>query len=89
MNPDWLLKHFEQISEAPDAVRHIWPLYLDYYDRVAPISQMASGQSQDALLEPSVRIVQKPSAKSATTFPLKKRLIEWAEEELQGESGRR
>ena len=52
-------------------------------------SQMASGQSQDALPEPSVRIAQTPSAKSAATFPLQKRLMEWAEAALQSKSGGR
>jgi hypothetical protein len=101
MNPDWLLKHFDQISEAPEAARHIWRFYLEHYDRVVPIpqmpsgklvpkkSQMASGQSQDALPECSVRISQTPSAQLAAAFPMKKRLIEWAEAALQSESGGR
>ncbi|RPH79091.1 MAG: hypothetical protein EHM80_08720 [Nitrospiraceae bacterium] len=100
MNPDWLLKHFEQISEASEAVRYIWRFYLEHYDRVVPIpqmpsgklvpkkSQMASGQSQDALPEPSIRIAQMASAQSVATFPLQKRLMEWASEaELQSKSG--
>jgi len=101
MNPDWLLKHFEQISEAPDPVPRLRRFCTKYRARVAPIpqmpsgklvpkkSQMASGQSQGALPELSVRISQTSSAKSAATFPVKKRLMEWAEAVLQNESGRR
>ena len=56
--------------------------FLAYRHRTLPIgqmpsgqlvpkkSQMASGQSQDALLEPSVRIPQIPSAHLAAAFPL-------------------
>jgi hypothetical protein len=99
MNPDRLFKHFEQMSEAPDAVPRLRRFYLEYYDWVVSIpqmpsgelvakkSQMASGQSQDALPEPSVHIAQMPSAKLATAFPLKKRLMEWAEAALQNKSG--
>ena len=29
MNPDWLLKHFDQISEAPDAVPRLRRFILD------------------------------------------------------------
>ena len=73
--------------------------FLAYRHRTLPIgqmpsgqlvpkkSQMASGQSQDALLEPSVRIPQIPSAHLAAAFPLKKRLMEWAEAAMQSESG--
>jgi hypothetical protein len=101
MNPDWLLKHFEQISEAPEDVPRLRRFYLECYDRVVQIpqmpsgklvyrkSQMASGKSQDTLPEPSVRISQTPSAKSAATFPLRKRLMEWGEAALQSESGGR
>ena len=101
MNLDRPLQHFEQTAEAPDAVRHIWRFYLEYYDRVVPIpqmpsgksmpkkSQIASGQSQDALPERPVYIAQMPSAKLATAFPLKKRLMEWAEAAVQSKSGGR
>jgi len=101
MNPDWLLKHFDQISEAPGTVSRLRHSCTEYRDHAVQIpqmpsgklvpkkSQMASGQSQDALPEPSVRIAQTPSAKSAATFPLQKRLMEWAEAALQGESGER
>ncbi len=61
--------------------------FLAYRHRTPPIGQMASGQSQDALLEPSVRIPQMPSAKLAAAFPLKKRLMGWAEAALQSKSG--
>jgi predicted nuclease of restriction endonuclease-like (RecB) superfamily len=56
--------------------------FLTYRHRTPPIgqmasgqlvpkkSQMASGQSQDALSEPSVRIPQMPSAHLAAAFPL-------------------
>ena len=101
INPDWLLKHFEQISEAHEAVSRLRRFYLEYSDRAVQIpqtpsgeladrkSQMVSGKSQDILPEPSVRIPQTASAKSAATFPLQKRLMEWAEAALQRESGRR
>jgi hypothetical protein len=74
MNPDWFLKNFEQISEAPDAVPRLRRFCTKYRDHVVQIPQMpsgelvpkkgrmASGQSQDALSEPSVRIPQTPSA---------------------------
>ena len=99
MNPDWLLKHFEQISEAPEAVSRLRRFYLEYYDRVVQIpqmpsgklvhrkSQMASGKSQDTPPKPSVRIAQTPSAQSAATFPLRKRLMEGGEAALQSELG--
>ena len=101
MNPDWLLKNFKQISESPDAVSRLRHFCTEYRDHVVQISQMpsgelvpkksqmASGKSQDALPGPSVRIAQTPSAKSAATFPLKKRLMEWGEAALQSESGGR
>ena len=44
--------------------------FLAYRHRTPPIGQMASGQSQDALPEPSVRIPQTPSAQLAAAFPL-------------------
>jgi len=99
MNLDWLLQHFEQTAEAPDAVRHIWRFYLEYYDRVVPIpqrpsgelapkkSQMASGFLQDTLPKPPARITQTPSAQLAAAFPMKKRLMEWAEAAEQNKSG--
>ena len=101
MNLQWLLRHFEQVSEAPGTVPRLRRFCTKYRDRVVPIpqipsgelvtkkSQMASGQSQDALPEPSIRIPQTPSAKLVIAFPPKKRLMEWAEEALQSESGRR
>ena len=52
-------------------------------------SQIASGQSQDALPERPVYIAQMPSAKLATAFPLKKRLMEWAEAAVQSKLGGR
>jgi len=101
MNPNWLLKHFEQISAVPDSVSRMPQFYLEYCNHEVQItqtpsgklmpkkSQMASGQSQDPLPESSVRIAQMPSVKSAATFPLKKRLIQWAEAALQSVSGGR
>ncbi|OGC93173.1 MAG: hypothetical protein A2W25_06035 [candidate division Zixibacteria bacterium RBG_16_53_22] len=56
---------------------------------VSKKSQMASGQLQDALPEPSVRIPQMPSAQLGAAFPMKKRLMEWAEAALQNKSGER
>ena len=99
MNPDWLLKHFEQISEAPDAIPRLRRVYLEYRDYVVQISQMpsgelvpkksqmASGKSQDTLPGRSVRISQMPSAQLGAAFPMKKRLMEWAEAALQNKSG--
>ena len=124
MNPDWLLKHFEQISEAPDAVSRLRRFCTEYCGHAVQISQMPSGESQDfppvltsaapfniaqmpsaelvskksqmasgksqgTLPEPSVRIAQTPSAQSAGTFPVKKRLMEWAEAAVQNKSGGR
>ena len=99
MNPDWLLKHFDQISEVPDAVPRLRRFCTEYRDDVVQISQMpsgklahrksqmVSGKSQDILPDPSVRIAQTPSAQSAATFLLKKRLMEWAEAALQSDLG--
>jgi hypothetical protein len=101
MNPDWLLKHFEQMSEAPEVVPRLRRFCAEYRNHVVQISQMpsgklahrksqmVSGKSQDTLPDPSVRIAQTPSAKSAATFPLQKRLMEWAEAAVQNKSGGR
>lgn len=100
MNPDGLLKHFEQISGAPRSVSDLWRFYLEYHERVVQIpqmpsgefvtrkSQMASGFSRDTLLKRSVRISQMPSAKFVASFLLKKRLMEWAEAAVQNKLGR-
>jgi hypothetical protein len=100
-NRDRPLKHFGQISGAPHSVSALWRFYTEYRDHVVQIpqmpsgksvpkkSQMASGQSQDALSESSVRIVQTPSAQLAATFSMKKRLMEWVEAALQSQSEER
>jgi hypothetical protein len=93
MNPDWLLKHFEQISEAPEAVSRLRRFYLEYSDRAVQIPQTPSGESQSSSPMTTswhpFNITQTPSAQLAAAFPLKKRLMEWAEAALQGESGER
>ena len=48
---------------------------------------MASDFSQDTLPEPPIRIAQTPSAQLAAAFPMKKRLMEWAEAAEQNKSG--
>ena len=99
MNPEGLFPHFEQKAEVPCTVPRPGRSYLEYRDHVVQISQMpsgklahrksqmVSGKSQDTLPEPSVRIAQTLSAKSAATFPLKMRLMEWAEAALQSKLG--
>ncbi len=84
MNPDWLLKHFEQTSETPDAVPRL---------RAVQIPQTPSGESQGSSPMSTswhpFNISQTSSAKLAAAFPMKKRLMEWAEAALQSESGGR
>ena len=93
MNPDWLLKHFEQISDAPDAVPRPGRFYLGYCDHAVQIPEKPSRKSQGSppvlTSEHLLNIPQTPAAKSAATFPLQKRLMEWAEAALQNESGER
>jgi hypothetical protein len=50
MNSDWLLKHFDQINGAPRSVSDLWRFYLEYYDRLAQIPQMPSGELVAAFL---------------------------------------
>lgn len=93
MNPDWLLEHFDQISEAPDAIPRLRRFYLEYRDHEVRIFQTPSGKSQGSppvsTSEHPLNIAQTPSAQSAATFSLKKRLMEWAEAALQSKSGGR
>jgi hypothetical protein len=101
MNHKWLFQYFEQIAEGPDAVSHLRRFHMEYRNRVVQIpqtpsgklvskkSQMVSGQSQNTLPEPSVRISQTPSAKSAVAFCVKERLIELVEAALQCGSAER
>lgn len=45
MNPDWLLKHFDQISEAPDAVPRMRRFILDLAVRGKLLSQIPADES--------------------------------------------
>jgi len=87
MNPEGLFPHFEQKAEVPCTVPRPGRSYPEYRAHVVQISQMPSGKSQDTLPGPPVRIAQTPPAKSAATFPLKKRLMEWGKAALQSKSG--
>ncbi len=99
MNLEGLFPHFEQKTKTPCTVSLLRRFSLEYRNHAAQIpqtpsaesvpkkSQMASGKSEYALPETSVRISQTSSAKLSADFPLKKRLIEWTEEAQQRESG--
>ena len=93
MNSDCLLNHFEQISQAPCTVPRLRRFYLEYWDHAVQIPEKPSRKSRGSppvlTSEHVLNIAQTPSAQSAATFPLKKRLMEWAETALQNESGRR
>jgi type I restriction enzyme S subunit len=52
MNPDWLLKHFDQISEAPDAVPRLRRFILDLAVRGKLVDQ-------DLNDEPAVDLLQR------------------------------
>ncbi len=52
MNPDWLLKHFNQISEAPDAVPRLRRFILDLAVRGRLVEQDPSD-------EPAVKLLKK------------------------------
>lgn len=58
MNPDWLLKHFEQISEAPDAVRRLRRFILDLAVRGKLVEQ-------DPKDEPASELLKRLRAQSA------------------------
>ena len=51
MNPDWLLKHFEQISEAPDAVPRLRRLILDLAVRGKLVEQDPEDEPASDLLK--------------------------------------
>jgi type I restriction enzyme S subunit len=51
MNPDWLLKHFDQISEAPDAVPRLRRFILDLAVRGKLVPQDPSEGSADSVIE--------------------------------------
>ena len=93
MNPQWLLRHFEEVSEAPDVLAHQRCFYLEYQNHPVQKSQMLSGKSQGSSPmsspEHAFNISQTSSAQLAGTFPMKKRLMEWAEAALQNKSGGR
>jgi hypothetical protein len=92
MNPK-RLQYFDQIREAPYAVPPLRRFYLKYRDYAVQIPQMPSGKSQVSppisTSEHPFNIAQTPSAQSAATFPLKKRLIEWGEAAVQSKSRER
>jgi hypothetical protein len=93
MNPQWLLRYFEQVTEAPDVLAHQWCFYLEYQNHPVQKSQMPSGKSQGSspvsTSEHAFNISQTSSAKLAAAFSMKKRLMEWAEAALQNGSGGR
>jgi type I restriction enzyme S subunit len=51
MNPDWLLKHFEQISEAPDAVPRLRRFILDLAVRGKLVEQDPEDEPASELLK--------------------------------------
>lgn len=51
MNPDWLLKHFEQISEAPDAVPRLRRFILDLAVRGKLVEQNPRDEPVSELLK--------------------------------------
>jgi type I restriction enzyme S subunit len=51
MNPDWLLKHFEQISEAPDAVPRLRRFILDLAVRGKLVEQNPNDEPASDLLK--------------------------------------
>ncbi len=51
MNPDWLLKHFEQISEAPDAVPRLRRFILDLAVRGRLVEQNPEDEPASELLK--------------------------------------
>jgi type I restriction enzyme, S subunit len=50
MNPDWLLKHFEQISEAPDAIPRLRRFILDLAVRGRLVEQDPKDEPVDLLI---------------------------------------
>ena len=50
MNPDWLLKHFEQISEAPDAIPRLRRFILDLAVRGKLVAQDPADEPASELL---------------------------------------
>ena len=51
MTPDWLLKHFDQISEASDAVSRLRRFILDLAVRGKLVEQDPSDESASELLK--------------------------------------
>ena len=51
MNPDWLLKHFDQISEAPDAVPRLRRFILDLAVRGKLVEQDPEDEPASELLK--------------------------------------
>ena len=74
MNPDWLLKHFEQISEAPEAVPHLRRFILDLAVRGKLVEQDPADESADELLkrieEEKRRLVKAGELRKENTQPL-------------------
>lgn len=58
MNPDWLLKHFDQISEAPDAVPRLRRFILD----LAVRGKLVPQDSQD---EPAMELLKQIERRTA------------------------
>ncbi len=51
MNPDWLLKYFDQISEAPDAVPRLRRFILDLAVRGKLVEQYPADEPASELLK--------------------------------------
>ena len=51
MNPDWLLKHFDQISEAPDAVPRLRRFILNLAVRGKLVEQDQTDEPASELLK--------------------------------------
>jgi type I restriction enzyme S subunit len=60
MNPDWLLKHFDQISEAPDAVPRLRRFILDLAVRGKLVEQDPADEPASELLKRIQAKKQKP-----------------------------
>src|SRR4030067_2052326 len=57
MNPDWLLKHFDQISEAPDAVPRLRRFILDLAVRGKLVEQDREDEQTKILLKTSEQAI--------------------------------
>ncbi len=66
MNPDWLLKHFDQISEAPDAVPRLRSFILDLAVRGKLVEQ-------DPNDEPAAELLKRIEEKKARSLGVRSR----------------